>query len=132
VCQILPNKFIGCIGEHGTFPIERIKLTHDRQFLGSCSHDQTIRFWDVQASLDELMRDSDDEDENAAAEADDNVGATADGDNGHDDDDDSDDSDEDQEKKKKRKKRGRKKLKNVKVEKPKKKKVGSSFFAGLS
>ncbi|KAI8048795.1 WD40-repeat-containing domain protein, partial [Syncephalis plumigaleata] len=62
-CHILPNKFIGCIGEHDHFPVERIALTHDRRFLGSCSHDQTIRFWNVEAALEALMNEDENEDE---------------------------------------------------------------------
>ncbi|RKP25252.1 WD40-repeat-containing domain protein, partial [Syncephalis pseudoplumigaleata] len=62
-CHILPNKFIGCVGEHDHFPVEQIALTHDRRFLGSCSHDQSIRFWNVEAALNALMNEEDEEEE---------------------------------------------------------------------
>ncbi|CAG8442599.1 6764_t:CDS:10 [Ambispora gerdemannii] len=40
---ILPNKFKGVIGDHGNdMPIERIRLSHDQNYLASCSHDNTI------------------------------------------------------------------------------------------
>jgi len=45
VCGIHPNKFIGAIGEHGEFPVERIKLSKDKRLLASCSHDNTVKFW---------------------------------------------------------------------------------------
>ena len=45
--NILPNRFLGVVGEHKDFPIENLSLSHCRQFLASCSHDQTIKFWDV-------------------------------------------------------------------------------------
>ena len=44
--NILPNRFIGVIGEH-EFDVEGMTLTHDRSLLASCSHDQVIKFWDV-------------------------------------------------------------------------------------
>ncbi|KAF9921979.1 hypothetical protein FBU30_007936 [Linnemannia zychae] len=59
IIDILPNKFQGIVGEHEDFPIERIKLSHDKTFLASCSHDDTVRFWDVRY----LTSDRDDEEE---------------------------------------------------------------------
>ncbi|OZJ04549.1 hypothetical protein BZG36_02694 [Bifiguratus adelaidae] len=54
VVSILPNKLLGIIGDHGEdFPIERIHLSHDKKYLGSCSHDQSVRLWDVQWLFDE-------------------------------------------------------------------------------
>ena len=44
---ILPNRFIGVVGEHGEFPIEQIGLSPDGNILASCSHDQKIKFWNV-------------------------------------------------------------------------------------
>ncbi|XP_028401663.1 WD repeat-containing protein 55-like [Dendronephthya gigantea] len=45
--SILPNRFVGVVGEHGEFPIEQISLSPDKNILASCSHDQKIKFWDV-------------------------------------------------------------------------------------
>lgn len=45
--SILPNRFVGVVGEHGEFPIEQIRLSPDKNILASCSHDQKIKFWDV-------------------------------------------------------------------------------------
>lgn len=47
VVHIHPNKLIGVIGEHENFPIERIRISGDRAYLGSCSLDQKIKFWSV-------------------------------------------------------------------------------------
>lgn len=45
--HILPNRFVGTIGEHDNFPVERMRLSRDGNTLASCSHDQTVKFWDV-------------------------------------------------------------------------------------
>ncbi|CAJ0641329.1 1607_t:CDS:2, partial [Entrophospora sp. SA101] len=47
VIGILPNKFHGVIGTHDEFPIECIRLSHDQTFLASCSHDNFVKFWDM-------------------------------------------------------------------------------------
>ena len=44
---MLPNRFNGVVGEHGAYPIEKIRLSPDKNILASCSHDQKIKFWDV-------------------------------------------------------------------------------------
>ena len=45
--HILPNKFLGTIGEHEDFPIDRICLSHNGCIIGSCSHDQRVKFWNI-------------------------------------------------------------------------------------
>ena len=45
--HILPNRFVGTVGEHEDFPVERMRLSRDGDILASCSHDQSIKFWDV-------------------------------------------------------------------------------------
>ncbi len=43
-----PNRLLGVLGEHEEdFPIERLALSRDRRYLASCSHDQTVKFWDA-------------------------------------------------------------------------------------
>jgi WD40 repeat protein len=45
--SILPNKLLGVCGQHEEFPIESLSLSHDSQWLASCSHDSTVRFWEI-------------------------------------------------------------------------------------
>ncbi|KAF8412206.1 hypothetical protein HHK36_000166 [Tetracentron sinense] len=48
---ILPNRIIQPIAEHSEYPVERLAFSHDRKFLGSISHDQMLKLWD----LDDLL-----------------------------------------------------------------------------
>ncbi|KAG7236309.1 hypothetical protein INR49_001225, partial [Caranx melampygus] len=45
--NLLPNRVIGCIGQHVGEPIEELAKSHDSRFLASCAHDQLIKFWDI-------------------------------------------------------------------------------------
>lgn len=45
--SLLPNRVIGCIGQHVGEPIEELARSRDSRFLVSCSHDQLIKFWDI-------------------------------------------------------------------------------------
>ncbi|KAK4774086.1 hypothetical protein SAY87_029105 [Trapa incisa] len=51
---ILPNKIIRPLAEHSEYPVEGLAFSHDRKYLGSISHDQTLKLWD----LDELLEGS--------------------------------------------------------------------------
>ncbi|KAF9587149.1 hypothetical protein IFM89_039632 [Coptis chinensis] len=53
---ILPNRIIQPIAEHSEYPVERLAYSHDRKFLGSISHDQMLKLWD----LDDLLQGSGD------------------------------------------------------------------------
>lgn len=70
VIEILPNKFQGIVGEHDDFPIEVIRLSHDKTYLASCSHDDTVRFWDVRYMTSEREEEDDDSDEAKEASGD--------------------------------------------------------------
>ena len=61
VVQLQPNKLLGVIGDHEGFPVERIALSHDKSFLASCSHDSTVKFWDVGYIFEEDDGEDDDE-----------------------------------------------------------------------
>lgn len=64
ILGVLPNSFHGVIGDHGEdFPIERVRLAHDRRFLASCSHDLSVKFWDVRWLFDEEEGDEEAEEE---------------------------------------------------------------------
>ncbi|KAL6545912.1 WD domain repeat-containing protein 55 [Orobanche gracilis] len=51
---ILPNRIIQPIAEHSDYPVERLAFSHDKKLLGSISHDQTLKLWD----LDDLLQGS--------------------------------------------------------------------------
>ncbi|WAQ99393.1 WDR55-like protein, partial [Mya arenaria] len=54
--HILPNRFIGIVGEHpGDFPVENLSLSRDKHLLASCSHDQKIKFWNVDSVSSETV-----------------------------------------------------------------------------
>ncbi|KAF8752136.1 WD40 repeat-like protein [Rhizoctonia solani] len=58
VVQVLPNKLLGVIADHGTFPIERLRTDRNGAWLGSASHDNILKMTDVRDAL----VDSDEED----------------------------------------------------------------------
>ncbi|XP_068612043.1 WD repeat-containing protein 55 [Brachionichthys hirsutus] len=45
--NLLPNRVIGCIGQHVGEPIEDLAMSWDSRFLASSAHDQLIKFWDI-------------------------------------------------------------------------------------
>ena len=52
----MPNRFIGVVGDHsGDLPVENIALSRDKKFLASCSHDQKIKFWNVEPVAKETV-----------------------------------------------------------------------------
>ncbi|XXQ37943.1 WD domain, G-beta repeat [Plasmodiophora brassicae] len=46
VVQIHPNKLLGVVGRY-EFPVECIRLSHDRQWIASSSHDGAVKFWEA-------------------------------------------------------------------------------------
>lgn len=57
--QIFPDKFLGVLGDHDGYPIEKLQFNADKSVVGSVSHDNFIRLWDASA----LQEDSEDDDE---------------------------------------------------------------------
>uniref|UniRef100_A0A8C6T1H8 WD repeat domain 55 n=1 Tax=Neogobius melanostomus TaxID=47308 RepID=A0A8C6T1H8_9GOBI len=47
--HLLPNRVLGCVGQHVGEPIEELASSHCGRFLASTAHDQSVRFWDVSA-----------------------------------------------------------------------------------
>ncbi|KAM9335163.1 WD repeat-containing protein 55 [Symphorus nematophorus] len=45
--NLLPNRVLGCIGQHIGEPIEELAKSWDSRFLVSSAHDQLIKFWDI-------------------------------------------------------------------------------------
>lgn len=50
--SILPNRIVQPIAEHSEYPIERLAFSNDRKYLGSISHDQMLKLWDLEEVLD--------------------------------------------------------------------------------
>ncbi|KAG9457660.1 hypothetical protein H6P81_002168 [Aristolochia fimbriata] len=48
---ILPNRIIQPIAEHSDYPVERLAFSHDRKYLGSISHDQMLKLWNLEELL---------------------------------------------------------------------------------
>eukprot|EP00474_Spongospora_subterranea_P010283 CRZ10741.1 hypothetical protein [Spongospora subterranea] len=62
IVQIQPNKLLGVIGQYD-FPVERIRLSHDKQWIASCAHDGAVKFWEAG-----YLFEVDDEDDDAEAD----------------------------------------------------------------
>ncbi|KAN0009870.1 hypothetical protein ACTFIU_007180 [Dictyostelium citrinum] len=107
-----PKKLLGVVGEHSTFPIERMAVSRDNRYLGSISHDYSLRFWNVAsfyeedesedgdsaaANENEIENDDDEEDEIEDIENAAQVDDDSDSEMGDDDNDDDDDEEEEQE-----------------------------------
>ncbi|KAB5588568.1 hypothetical protein CTheo_7993 [Ceratobasidium theobromae] len=67
VVQVLPNKLLGVIADHGTFPIERLRVDRNGAWLGSASHDDILKLTDIKDAL----IDSDDEESGGKDNSDD-------------------------------------------------------------
>ncbi|CAO3583019.1 unnamed protein product [Absidia cylindrospora] len=62
---ILPNGFHGILGDHGEqMPVEHLKLAHDKKYLVSSGHDNSLQFWNVGHLFDE-QQDGDNDEEDA-------------------------------------------------------------------
>jgi len=47
--HILPSRVLGPVGRHmEDFPILNLSLTHDQTCVVSCSHDERVKFWNVE------------------------------------------------------------------------------------
>ncbi|MQL69996.1 hypothetical protein Taro_002302 [Colocasia esculenta] len=69
---ILPNRIIQPIAEHSECPVEGLAFSHDKKFLGSISHDQMLKLWDLQELLNSQQNLPNDHDVGATDSDDDN------------------------------------------------------------
>lgn len=60
---ISPNRIIQPIAEHSEYPIEGLAFSHDKKFLGSISHDEILKLWDLDDLLQNYQKDTDDMDD---------------------------------------------------------------------
>ncbi|KAL9663926.1 hypothetical protein QQ045_019320 [Rhodiola kirilowii] len=49
--NILPNQVIQPIAEHSEYPVERLAFSHDQKYLGSISHDNMLKMWNMEEIL---------------------------------------------------------------------------------
>ncbi|NXO03119.1 WDR55 protein, partial [Rhinopomastus cyanomelas] len=54
--NVLPNRVLGCVGQHLGEPIEQLAVAPGEQLLASCAHDQKVKFWDI-STLTQLVVD---------------------------------------------------------------------------
>lgn len=58
--NLLPNRVLGCIGQHAGEPVEELAKSWDSRFLASSAHDQLVKFWDISrlanVSVDEYRK----------------------------------------------------------------------------
>ncbi|XP_039264760.1 WD repeat-containing protein 55-like [Styela clava] len=45
--HLLPNRFLGVVGEHHDMPVNKITVSYDKKFIASSANDSTIKFWTV-------------------------------------------------------------------------------------
>ncbi len=52
---VYPNKILACLGQHSEddehFPIQKLALSHCKNFVASCSHDSSIKFYEIVSFL---------------------------------------------------------------------------------
>ncbi|GFR80130.1 WD repeat-containing protein 55-like, partial [Elysia marginata] len=47
--HVLPNRVLGVVGQHlEDFPVEAISKSADASCVASCSHDQHVKFWNIE------------------------------------------------------------------------------------
>lgn len=46
IVQVHPNELLEVVGEH-EFPVEELALSPDGVLLASCSHDDSVKFWNI-------------------------------------------------------------------------------------
>lgn len=65
--NIMPYRMLGYVGHH-SLPFERLTVSSGKDLLGSTSHDNSIRFWNVSKFLDvpDIDGDSDSSDDSDA------------------------------------------------------------------
>ncbi|XP_049865977.1 WD repeat-containing protein 55 homolog isoform X2 [Pectinophora gossypiella] len=54
--HMFPQRQLGIVGQH-RLPVERLDISHDGQFIASCSHDNDVKFWNISyfESIDSII-----------------------------------------------------------------------------
>lgn len=61
IVQIQPDRLLGVLGNHGGFPVEKLKFSSGKKVIGSVSHDDLVRLWDASIFSDEHVEDDNEE-----------------------------------------------------------------------
>ncbi|KAI9292536.1 WD40 repeat-like protein [Neoconidiobolus thromboides FSU 785] len=69
--SVHPNDLLGVVGAHD-FPIERLAITKDKGILASCSHDHSIKLWNIKDIFNESDEEGKDEEGDEEEGSDDN------------------------------------------------------------
>lgn len=48
---LFPHRHLGVIGQH-PFAVESLDISGDGRLIASCSHDQTVKFWNIKYLAD--------------------------------------------------------------------------------
>jgi WD40 repeat protein len=57
--SIHPDKFLGVLGSHEGFPVEKLQFNADKSYVGSLTHDPVIRLWDARVLREDYDSDDD-------------------------------------------------------------------------
>lgn len=54
--HMFPQRHLGIVGQH-QLPVEHLDISYDGQYIASCSHDDTVKFWNISyfESIDTLI-----------------------------------------------------------------------------
>lgn len=54
--HMFPQRQLGIVGQH-SLPVEALDISHDGQYIASCSHDNDVKFWNISyfESIDSLI-----------------------------------------------------------------------------
>ncbi|OWR44900.1 putative WD-repeat protein [Danaus plexippus plexippus] len=54
--HMFPQRQLGVVGQH-SLPVECLDISHDGQYIASCSHDNDVKFWNISyfESIDSLI-----------------------------------------------------------------------------
>jgi WD repeat-containing protein 55 len=72
VVGLQPNKIYGVLGDHQDFPVEGMCRSRDGLYLGSFSHDDVLRFWDMSMFVHDTPDEGEEEEGQGEDEEDEN------------------------------------------------------------
>lgn len=54
--HMFPQRQLGVVGQH-RLPVEHLDISHDGQYVASCSHDNDVKFWNISyfESIDSII-----------------------------------------------------------------------------